>query len=263
MSYPLKRSRSFKRIPLNGGIKRRASTAARQKAARTAVSSQKRISNFIARDVPSALYGFSGIARKRKAILKYAGEVTLTSAGVNVAHLFRLNSLFDPDYSATGHQPLAHDQWSQLYNRYTVLKSTIKATPIRDANTNVVPGLLRVGILDSSGGVSTSAMTVAEDTRYTDWVHSGILGGGYSAGGKRGDFVRQEVDMAKFFNVKDVTTAGDPDTYGSVFGANPADVCFGAVVVSSINGNTPGACNILVELEFEVEFHDPKQLTAS
>jgi len=264
MSYPLKRSRSFKRIPTNGGIKRRASSAARQKAARTAISSQKRVSNFIARDVPSVLYGFSGIARKRKALLKYAGEVTLTATGpANISHLFRLNSLHDPDYTGVGHQPLAHDQWSQLYNRYTVLKSTIKATPIRDANSNVVPGLLRVGILDESGGVSTSAMTVAEDTRYTDWVHSGILGGGYAAGGKRGDFIRQEVDMAKFFNVKDVTTAGDPDTYGSVFGASPADTCYAAVVISPVNGNTPGATNVFVELEFEVEFHDPKQLTAS
>lgn len=264
MSYPLKRSRSFKRIPLDGNVRRRASSLARQKAARTAVSSQKRISNFIAQDIPRALYGFSGIPRQRKAFLKYAGEITLTSAGVNIAHLFRLNSLHDPDYTGVGHQPLGHDQWAQLYNRYTVVKATIKATPIRDANTNVVPGLLRIGVIDSSGGVSSNAMTIAEDTRYTDWTHSGLLAGGSSAGSaKRPDTVRQEVDMAKFFNTKDLMTAVDTDVYSAPFASSPTDTCWGAVVVSPINGNTPGACNVLVEIEFEAIFTEPKQLTAS
>jgi len=263
MSYPLKRSRSFKRIPLNGGIKRRTSSVARQKAARTAVSSQKRISNFIARDLPSSIYGFSGIARTRKAVLKYAGEVTITAGGpANASHVFRLNSIFDPDYSSIGHQPMAHDQWSQLYQRYTVVKATIKATPIRDANSNVVPGLLRIGVQDSAS-VSTVATTVAEDTRYTDWVHSGILGGGYSASGKRGDSVRQEVDMSKFFNQKNMLSLQDTDTLGATFGTNPTDPCYGCVVISPINGNTPGATNILVEIEFECIFSEPKALTQS
>ncbi len=262
MSFPLKRSRSFKKIPTDGRFKRRTTSVARQRATRTAVSSQRRVSNFIARDIPSSLHSFSGIARKRTALLKYATEVTITGApGANASHVFRLNSIFDPDFTGIGHQPLAHDQWALLYGRYTVVKATIKATPIRDSNTNVIPGLLRVGV-QRDASVSSVPMTIAENTRYTDWVHSGLLGGGNSAGGARGDTVKQEIDMAKFFEVKDLMD-GTQDTYGAEFGVNPDAGAFGVVIVSAVGGNTPGPNNYLVELEMEVVFTKPNSLTQS
>lgn len=43
---------------------------------------------------------------------------------------FRANSLYDPDYTYTGHQPLCYDQWTAFYNHYRVTgaKITIKVT---------------------------------------------------------------------------------------------------------------------------------------
>lgn len=38
---------------------------------------------------------------------------------------YRINSIFDPDYSATGHQPMYHDQYAQLYTQYRVDKVKI------------------------------------------------------------------------------------------------------------------------------------------
>jgi len=39
--------------------------------------------------------------------------------------VFRLNSVFDPDFSGVGHQPRGFDQWSQVYNQYRVSRCDV------------------------------------------------------------------------------------------------------------------------------------------
>ena len=47
-------------------------------------------------------------------------DVSYGSPGT-VNQIFRTNSIYDPDYTATGHQPLIRDAWASLYDYYTVL----------------------------------------------------------------------------------------------------------------------------------------------
>lgn len=44
------------------------------------------------------------------------------SVGVYQTQMMNLNSLYDPDRSGVGHQPLGRDQWATWYNRYRVFK---------------------------------------------------------------------------------------------------------------------------------------------
>jgi len=37
-------------------------------------------------------------------------------------YAFRLNSMYDPNFSGTGHQPQGYDQMASVYGRYTVYK---------------------------------------------------------------------------------------------------------------------------------------------
>lgn len=61
--------------------------------------------------------------------LKYVDNVTLNPGVASIAsHLFRANSLFDPDYSGVGHQPLGFDQWTTFYDMYRVVGAKISAT---------------------------------------------------------------------------------------------------------------------------------------
>jgi hypothetical protein len=46
----------------------------------------------------------------------------------NNDHIFRLNSLYDPDVTYTGHQPLGYDQLSPLYTEYTVIGCRARVT---------------------------------------------------------------------------------------------------------------------------------------
>lgn len=51
----------------------------------------------------------------------YYNKVTNFTAGNANVHTFRANSIYDPDYTGTGHQPFYHDELAQLYSNYVVI----------------------------------------------------------------------------------------------------------------------------------------------
>lgn len=62
---------------------------------------------------------------------KYVDTVTMSVAGApGVAQLyqFRANSMYDPDYTGVGHQPMFRDEMAAQYKHYTVLRSNIIVT---------------------------------------------------------------------------------------------------------------------------------------
>ena len=60
--------------------------------------------------------------------LKYIDykHITLDNSNPEGSFVFRLNDLFDPDYTATGHQAKYRDQFYQLYNYGRVMAVSIK-----------------------------------------------------------------------------------------------------------------------------------------
>lgn len=60
--------------------------------------------------------------------LRYSQLVTLDAGAGTMAYtVFRANSLVDPDYSGTGHQPLGRDELASVYRNYSVYEATITA----------------------------------------------------------------------------------------------------------------------------------------
>lgn len=55
-----------------------------------------------------------------------SGGYTNSDIPASAKHAFRTASLYDPDQTTTGHQPLFFDQMAAIYNKYRVLGSTIK-----------------------------------------------------------------------------------------------------------------------------------------
>ena len=75
--------------------------------------------------VPRGIFGFPD---EFITTIRYVDVYTLTSASNGIAKQYmRMNSLFDPDQTGTGHQPYYFDQFAALYNRYTVLGSKLTA----------------------------------------------------------------------------------------------------------------------------------------
>jgi len=68
------------------------------------------------------------LAMRQIVKLRYAEDVNI-SAGIALgSYDFRANSIFDPNLTGIGHQPLGHDQWAVFYDHYVVLGARIKVT---------------------------------------------------------------------------------------------------------------------------------------
>ena len=66
--------------------------------------------------------------------LKYAETINVPiGVGGTGNYLYSCNGMYDPNITGTGHQPMYFDQFTAMYDHYTVLKSMMKATVV--ANT--------------------------------------------------------------------------------------------------------------------------------
>lgn len=82
-----------------------------------------------------------GFPDRLKTKLQYCDVIQLgASAGSPAVWQFRMTSLFDPDYTGTGHQPQWFDQLAGVYQAYRVLGSKITVTfspnQVSDSETN-------------------------------------------------------------------------------------------------------------------------------
>jgi hypothetical protein len=70
---------------------------------------------------------------------------------------FNLNSLFDPNLTGTGHQPLGRDQWSTFYSRYRVLRCQYQVDIV---NTSSSP--LRVVVTPTDAVTALTILSAPE-----------------------------------------------------------------------------------------------------
>lgn len=80
--------------------------------------------------VPRSVNTFGGgpFPNKYRCSLSYSELVTVTVTTGHGEQLFACNGLFDPNTTGTGHQPLYFDQLMAIYDHYTVINSSCKAT---------------------------------------------------------------------------------------------------------------------------------------
>lgn len=202
------------------------------------------------------------MAQKMTIDLDYVDVVSIDAGSASIAsHVFNAAGIFDPDETSTGHQPLGRDQYSAFFNKYRVLSSSIKVTPVVDAAANVVPALYGV-FRDNDATLNFALGThIIEDPRNTGgWgMHVGLASGVGHNGNAKLNQVRTN------FNAKrDLAPEGLNDA--TIVGANPSGAVtttFYQVWASSILGNNPGSLDFLVEIKYRVEYTDPIFLAQS
>lgn len=88
--------------------------------------------------VPKAL----GLPDMQKVRLRYVEVISIDPAGSGVvaSYAFRANSIYDPNYTGSGHQPSGFDQIAPYYERCHVIgaKARLEYTPT-NSSTSVVP----------------------------------------------------------------------------------------------------------------------------
>ncbi len=179
--------------------------------------------------------------------LRYAEPIStsvLTTAGSN--QVFRLNSIFDPNAAVGGTQPYGYDQLATLYNRYRVLKTKYKvifAAATSGYNAVVVPsnGALNPVVSD------LTTLTAAAMNPWARYVNYNL--------GAPPPRVSGKINLNVLGGVARVEYLTD-DRFEAQIGANPAEV-----ISLNIGIQNPSAGTItisyMVELEYEVDLHDP------
>ena len=200
------------------------------------------------------------LKNKLKTTLNYVQEVTIDPGLASIAaHYFRANSIFDPDLTGVGHQPLTRDEYAALYGYYRVLSSRIKVTPVFDSNTAVNPGYWGLYLDTDSTLTYSQGSQVIEDQQRTgkSWgIHNGIQTSAY---GKLHKVLKRTFNAKRHLTKEGAVNAVPVGTNPDV-GDFSRYFCIWA---ASIAGNNPGPLKFLVELEYDVEFSDPATVTPS
>lgn len=135
-----------------------------------------------------------------------------TAVGGNLNYIYRLSSIFDPDFTGVGHQPLGHDQVSQLFERYQVWKVDFIITFVNRDGTNNQ----RVGYRISDAGTGTTNV----DTNWENGMSEVTLigrGGGHDKAVFRGSVLLNDVHGISYKQYM------GNDDYGAPFGQNPQE----------------------------------------
>jgi hypothetical protein len=192
-----------------------------------------------------------GFPAQKRVSMAYVSRLRLqTAAGSVNTYQFRLNSLYDPDFTGTGHQPMGYDQWELFYNHYVVTKCAYE-----------------IEILDTSGTInlqSTVAFHVSDDTTIPSDIETlAELGAQTSLVSLYGPTViRGDVDIADFYRRPKNSITLDSELRALV-GTNPTDTVFGSLVSQTNTQASNGTLDVIVKLVFTSVFMEPRDLAGS
>lgn len=93
------------------------------------------------------------------------------SYGAGTGHVFATNSIFDPDVTSTGHQPLGRDLWASMYDYYTVLECEYEIHCYNAARNLIT----YTSIGTAPQNLATVLVSLNKTTNVNDFVNSGAI----------------------------------------------------------------------------------------
>lgn len=200
----------------------------------------------------------SGFPQRKMVKLRYAEVFALNPAASSVAtYVFRANSVYDPNFTVTGHQPLGFDQWAAIYNRYTVLGSKITLSPSPADLTNVYPVQYGVILSDDSADIASLTSTEILEGKYGSDRPKQI---GTDLLTPKNPRAVKKFSAKKFFGTKDVLGGA---AYGASVTANPSQDAYFHCYSQSIGSTDGASLNFTAIVDYIVMFHNPVTMTSS
>lgn len=174
------------------------------------------------------------------------------SVGVFQSQAFNLNSIYDPDRSGIGTQPLGRDQWAIWYNRYRVYRVDYIVTL-----TNLDPDQAANVALVNANGIPTFTDNAVYEQPGAFHKQLSPRDGGLS---------RLEIKNSVFLprlNGKTSQSYSANDDTQAQMGANPAEILTQTIVCSPVIPGSEINVGWSVKYVYHVEMFDPNTLSKS
>lgn len=187
--------------------------------------------------------------------LKYSEQFGMIYTPATAAtYQFRANSIYDPNYTGTGHQPLGHDQLITLYNRYRVYgcKYRIFFTNISTTEQAEVAVQLRPNL------TVNSVYDTIRESAYTVW--KSILG--VEGSGQATRMCKGYASIPKLRGCTKTRMKSD-DSFQAIVGNNPSITPSINLHMQNQDVGTGVTVRARVDLVYLCEFFDRKDLDQS
>ena len=181
--------------------------------------------------------------------LRYNDIVTLTSTDGSLAiQQMRMNSIFDPDVTSAGHQPLYHDQFAAIYNHYTVVGSKITVTFTNTVSgAGSINGAVACGlVVGDDATFSSTFQTLCEQNKALHGTLPGFAGSAKTLTFTQTYGAVEDEGIDPYAGSSLVRTA---------MGANPTEVYFAQAWVQGIAG-ADGVIAVDFNIEYTVLFSE-------
>lgn len=150
------------------------------------------------------------------------------SGNTSAFYDFNLNSVYDPNRTGVGHQPLGYDQWGKLYNRYRVYGVTVRLSA-----TNLASVPVRIGMI--ADNLASGTAYLSDQSKFEQpHMKSFLLG---SANGMNTKTIKMFYSCAKI-NGSSKTRYNSDNQFQAVWNNNPNENIVGHVIGNSIDGTT-------------------------
>lgn len=191
-----------------------------------------------------------GFPDKMYTKLKYVENIHSTAVGGLENIVYRGNSVYDPQYSAGGHQPLFFDQYIAVYEKYRVIGSSVRLQI-----TNESTQALNVAILPTSTPISLTTFQAVLEQNRSSAIRTVPPSQYLISTQKRYCSTRQATGATK-------SELYDQD-YAGTFNSDPVNLWYWNFYLNSVDNVTAIDARILLTITYYVEFFDRQNVAQS
>lgn len=223
-------------------------------------SVKRRKLDLIPAKVTGAFKEFNGLDPFKPSMyakMHYGANLVLSAGTSNLygtEHIFTLNSIFDPDWTGTGHQPYGHDSVQSLYNKYKVSACKIEII-INDPDAD---GMIVAATIQPPAGTATLAGKGIEFVKEQPMSTTRTI----NDSGKQTVMINSMVPIQAVSGLSPIQYKADTSLFAANFGASPSAIPKLRIAAATCRTGTPSV-NIRVKLTYFCQFYDRKVLPTS
>lgn len=179
---------------------------------------------------------------------KYQDQIYLTSA-TTVQHVFRINSLYDPDSTGTGHQPRGYDQWAAMYEKYRVNACKVSVSIVNAVNAS------QKVFMWADANQFPGALTFQDCAELPEGRATVIVPSSAASTSNYG--------FKRYYSMKKLAGVSyQDDIYSAAFGANPSTQIYCSIGAEGVSSPTVGVY-LNISMVFYCTLYDRRFLPAS